>query len=331
MARPYCARFGPEPIAPACALPLESSASQPGTWPARLELVFERRERATRLVCNRHAGPLRLIRALPVADGSCEAVLVHPPGGLVDGDTLDIDVRVGASAHVLCTTPGAQKWYRRAAAHSRAGERSASEQGDSEQGDSARSPGAGSRVTTVLQVGAQAMLEWLPQPAIVYDGAHAEQEVVFDLAGDACLIAWECLVLGRRAMGERFRRGSLRQSLSLRIGGRLAWSERTVADAGARLFDSPLGWRGRCVAATVLAVGVDPPALLEEWRAILHGFESRTPALDAAATRLEPRLLLARLLADEPEDAMQAARALRAAARRAFTGTEAHAPRIWAT
>ena len=59
-------------------LPSESSASRPGGWAARLELRFEQRGEATRLVSNRHFGPLRLLRALPRPDGGCQAVLLHP-------------------------------------------------------------------------------------------------------------------------------------------------------------------------------------------------------------------------------------------------------------
>ena len=40
-------------------------------------------------------------------DGSCHNVLVHPPGSLVGGDTLSIQLHARAGAHGLVTTPGA--------------------------------------------------------------------------------------------------------------------------------------------------------------------------------------------------------------------------------
>jgi urease accessory protein len=61
-------------------------SAPPRGWQARLDLAFERRGGATRLVHNRHVGPLRLIRALSGANGVCHAVIVHPPGGIVGGD-----------------------------------------------------------------------------------------------------------------------------------------------------------------------------------------------------------------------------------------------------
>ena len=286
------------------------AAAPPAGWSASLELRFERRGAATRLVSNRHRGPLRLLRALPQSDGSCEAVIVHPPGGLVGGDSLDLDVQVGPSSHLLCTTPGAQKWYRSAQFQARA--------------------------VTRVSVGSESMLEWLPQPAIVYEGAHVDQTVRFQLAPDARMIGWECLVLGRGGMGERFTRGSLRQRLSLAVDGRLAWIEQTRADAGDRLFASPLGWRGHCVSGTVWAVGPSTGSLLSEWRGILDAFEDRgrqdgAARFEGGASHTTPTLLLARLLAGDAAPVIEASRALWAAARPLVLDRPAALPRIWST
>lgn len=281
-------------------------------WRARLALRFALRGGATRLVDNRHEGPLRLIRALHGADGRCDAVIVHPPGGLVGGDRLDLDLALEPGAHVLCTTPGAQKWY--------------------------RSVDAPARARTRIEVGAGAALEWLPQPSIVYDAARVDQSIDIALAPDARTIGWECLVLGRAAMGERFERGSLRQRLALVRGGAPLWAERTVADAGARLFASPLGWGGRTVACTVWAAAPDAcldDALRDAWRAALAEAcaspEGRAARLASGASRPARGLLGARLLADDSQAAMRCAQALWALARPAVLGAASAPPRIWAT
>lgn len=275
-------------------------------WAARLELVFGTDARGrTRLLHNRHHGPLRLIRALPAADGACEAVIVHPPGGLVGGDSLEIDIEAGEGTSLLCTTPGAQKWY--------------------------RSTGAAALARTRLAAGADAKVSWLPQPAIVFDGARAEQVVEFDLASSTRFVGWECLILGRQAMGERFTRGSLAQRLVLRIDGRPVWTETSRAAAGDRLFASPLGWRGHCVCASVLAAGPMPASLCERWRAVLAEAQSGLGSFSAAATQPAPGLTLARLLGDDSETVMAVARQLWLAARNGFGEHEPIAPRIWAT
>ncbi len=288
------------------------ASDRPAGWRARLELRFAPRGGATRLVHNRHEGPLRLIRALPHRDGRCQAVVVHPPGGLVGGDVLELDVHLEAGARVTCTTPGAQKWYRSGAA------------------------AACARTRVTLREGAA--LEWLPQPAIVFDEARVDQDIAFELAPDARMIGWECLVLGRAAMGERFARGALRQSVALSVGGATRWAEHTAAGAGDRLFASPLGWGGRTVAATVWAVAPGDAlgdALRDGWRETIDAArasrEGRAARLDGGASLATPGLLAARLLADDSETAMHVAQALWARARPAVLGAASAPPRIWAT
>ncbi len=289
-----------------------TTAPRATSWLARLALRFEVRDATTRLVHNRHEGPLRVIKALPSPDGRCQAVIVHPPGGLVGGDRLELDIDLGAGARVLCTTPGAQKWY--------------------------RSPAEAAVARTRATVGAGGALEWLPQPAIVYDRARVEQSIDFVLAADARMIGWECLVLGRAAMGERFGTGALRQRLSVSVEGGARWAEHMVANAGDRLFVSPLGWGGRAVACTVWAAA---PAhaiddnLRDAWQALLEqacaSADGRAARLDAGASRSTPGLLGARLLADDSQVAMGVAQSLWARARPAVLGAASAPPRIWAT
>lgn len=290
----------------------DSRSTQQAGWAARLALRFEADGQGlTRLVHNRHVGPLRLLRALPQPDGSSHAVIVHPPGGLVGGDTLDLDLTVGEGARVLCTTPGAQKWY--------------------------RAERAGGRASTTLKVAPRAFLEWLPQPTLVFDQARADQRLTIDLAAGAEMIGWECLVFGRAAMGERFLKGELRQRLSIRQDDQLLWDEQAVAPAGDRLFESPLGWGGRIAACTVWACGpsVALEAVLLAWRDRLETLQAeettRNARLQAGATRPSAGLLAARLLADDAQPLMQCAEQLWALARPHLKPGSGSPPRIWAT
>jgi urease accessory protein len=284
----------------------------PAGWAARLELGYEADAAdVTRLVHNRHQGPLRLLRALPQPDGSSHAVIVHPPGGLVGGDRLEIDIQLAPRARVLCTTPGAQKWYR------------------------AERPGA--RARTVLRVDSQAVLAWLPQPTLVFDAAQADQTLEIDLSPEASMFGWEALVLGRAAMGEKFSRGRLHQALRLRQGGRLLWDEQVVADAGDRLFQSPLGWGGRIATCTVWACAPpsSQPEVLTAWREVIDAAQNSPAAASArlvgAATQPAAGLLAARLLADDAQPLMQCAERLWAASTPLLSASLGQAPRIWAT
>ncbi|MDO8773059.1 MAG: urease accessory protein UreD, partial [Burkholderiaceae bacterium] len=84
------------------------------TWLARLQLDYAL-EAGRSVVRHRHDGPLRILQSLyPEGDAVCHNVLVHPPGGLVGGDTLDITAAVAPGAHALVTTPGATRFYKSA-------------------------------------------------------------------------------------------------------------------------------------------------------------------------------------------------------------------------
>ena len=68
-------------------------------WHARLDLNYQRDESRARSIARfSHDGPLRILQSLyPEGDAVCHNVLIHPPGGLVGGDTLEIDVRAARS------------------------------------------------------------------------------------------------------------------------------------------------------------------------------------------------------------------------------------------
>ena len=172
---------------------------------------------------DRHDGPLRVLASLyPEAPGVCHNVLVHPPGGLVGGDSLTIDVSVGEAAHALVTTPGATRFY--------------------------RSTGAAATQTLRATLEPGARLEWLPLETIAYSGCIARNALHFELAAGAEMIGWDMLALGLPASNRPFVRGSFTQVIE--FPGR--WLERGVVDgADTRLLDSPLGWAGQRVLGTL--------------------------------------------------------------------------------
>lgn len=265
-------------------------------WRASLRLRFARDGAVTRLVERRHHGPLRMQKALYPEGGICHAIVVHPPGGVVGGDTLEVDASVGAGGHALLTTPGAGKWY--------------------------RANGRISRQCVQLRADAGAIIEWLPQETIVFDGAALQLEHQVDLAADACYIGLEVLCLGRRAAGETFASGSIGQHTQIRRGGSLLWWEQGVLAAGGAAMRSPLGLAGASVCATLIGVGAPlPAALLAQIRAL-------DPALAASQRK---SVVVARLLGDDSE----AARAVMTAAwqllRPHLLGCAAPLPRIWRT
>jgi urease accessory protein len=82
------------------------------TWHAKLDIRYTL-ENAKSVARYEHDGPLRILQSLyPESPNICHNVVVHPPSGLVGGDTLDITVDVAESAHALITTPGATRFYK---------------------------------------------------------------------------------------------------------------------------------------------------------------------------------------------------------------------------
>jgi urease accessory protein len=266
-------------------------------WQAELALRFVRAGARTHCA-SRHRGPLRLQKPLyPEGDACCHAVVIHPPGGIAGGDALTLDVTVEPDAHGLVTTPGAAKWYK-------ANGRAASQN---------------------LHLAVDGLLEWLPQEAIVFDGAEARSSIDIELGPAGAMIGWDIVALGRRASGERFTRGCYAQSIRLRLDGRLLWHERTRLAGGDPLLDSPVGLAGRPVFGCLWAAG----AALEARDIDLLRAE---PGVHAApVTRLAPRLLVARTLADGTAAARAALGAIWSALRPRLAGRAVQPPRLWAT
>jgi urease accessory protein len=85
-------------------------AAQVTGWQARLDLDFRRDGERTVLARRRHFGPLRVQKELhPEGPDVCQAIVVHPPGGIVGGDDLAIGIDVGdrsCAAHHPGATSG---------------------------------------------------------------------------------------------------------------------------------------------------------------------------------------------------------------------------------
>jgi len=267
------------------------------SWQAELELAYGRDGAATRPTMRRHKGPLRVQKHL-YAEGPevCQHIIVHPPGGIAGGDRLDICATVGANAWAQLTSPGAAKWYR----------------------------AAGPAYQTLnLRVAAGATLEWLPQETIIYSAAQAELNTEIDLEGDAKLLYWDIVALGRPASGERFDAGHFQAELNIRRDGQLLWHERQRVSGGDGLLDSPIGLDGKPVFATLLISGEIDSALLERCREL-------PTEVRGDLTQL-PGLLVARCLASEALHARAWLIELWHLLRPELLGRTAVPPRIWST
>ena len=274
-------------------------------WHARLHLDY--RQEAHRTVARfRHDGPLRILQSLyPEGDAICHNVLVHPPGGLVGGDTLDIDIEAADGSHGLITTPGASRFY--------------------------RSEGELALQRTRIRLAKGARLEWLPLEAICYSGCQAENRLSIEAEPGAEMIGWDVTALGLPNANQPFERGTYLQHIE--VPG--VWLERGRIDAADhRLLQSPLGFGGhRCMASLFFVSGSPATrarreALLAQARTLLeaHGLQE-----SAGATSPHPEVVVLRVLAPVVEPAMQLLRQVWQAWRGELWGLPAATPRIWST
>ncbi len=256
---------------------------------------------------SRHDGPLRVLASLyPEAPIICHQVLVHPPGGLVGGDELGIDIEVHEGAHALVTTPGATRFY--------------------------RSLGAASSQRLAARVANGGRLEWLPLETIAFSGCIAENRMRFELAPQAETIGWDILALGLPASDQAFARGSITQTID--FPGR--WLEHgTVAADDTVLLDSPLGFVGlRTLATLWFAAGSPLPTARRDL--LLNAARQSIGADDtlrriAGVTSAHDGIVVLRVLAPRVEPAMALLTRVWAAWREAAWGLFACLPRVWRT
>jgi urease accessory protein len=274
-------------------------------WHGHLQLDYRRAASRT-VLQDRHDGPLRVLQSLyPEGPGICHNVLVHPPGGLVGGDTLALDATLAPHTHALVTTAGATRFY--------------------------RSLGPAATQTVRAKVEAGARLEWLPLETIAFNGCNAESALRFELDSGAEMIGWDVLALGLPASEQPFERGIYRQSIEL--PGR--WLERGAIDgADRRLLDSPLGFAGRRTlgvlwfAAGHALADAQREALLEGAREIAA---AHPLARTAGVTAVRPEIVVMRVLASAVEPAIALLTAVWQAWRQAAWSISGTVPRVWRT
>jgi len=280
----------------------ESPAAAPAGWHAELSLGFARQGERTALVERRVRMPLAIQRPFyPEGPRVCHILLLHPPGGLVGGDHLDMKLDLQAGSEVLVTTPAAGKWYR--------GQRAARQIG---------------RVC----VAPDAHLEWLPQESIVFDGALADQQLRVELAPGATWLGWDITRFGRSASGERFLSGHWRAQTEVWRAGEPLWIDRQQLEGGSRLLDSAYGLAGQPVIGTLAWVG--GPVSQELIGAARDLWTALAGLGEAGVTRLSQGLLC-RYRGPSSSAARDWFTRVWDRVRREFRGCAAQAPRIWNT
>ena len=265
-------------------------------WHAELTLGYQLRGDKTRLVDSKREGPLAVQRAFYPEGEVCHTYLLHPPGGVVAGDDLNIDLQVSKDAKVLLTTPGATKFY--------------------------RSIGPVAEVSQRLTVAHGGSLEWMPLENIFFPGTLSHIVTEVHLETGAHFIGWEINCFGRPSNEERFETGQLSSEMRIYRDGEPVLFDRFATD-GASLIDCSIGLKGVSGYASMVAT-VDDQDLLEQVQQLL----SDDPLSGAT---LMDGLLVVRTISEQSQEVISLFSSVWRLIRPQSLGKEAAAPRIWAT
>ena len=166
-------------------------------WPAFLNMDCSGSVHGSRLMGVSHRGPLYVQKPFYPEGKDCVHIYpLHPPGGVVSGDELKINLVAQDKASVLITTPGATRLYK------------------------ARKPAAGERsykqkLSNRIKISDGSSVEWLPMETIVFNESDTVSKTRVDLDDSSVFLGWEVCCLGLPASNKPFESGHL--SLSFEI------------------------------------------------------------------------------------------------------------------
>jgi urease accessory protein len=290
-------------------LTAKAAFPSPGHVRASLRLDFARDGLTgrTMLAASHQEPPLRVVRAFAMEDGAALVHLHNVSGGLLGGDSLGLTVNVGAEACAQVTTTGATRVYR---------------------------PRAESLVTTQsteVAVGANALLEYLPDPLIPFAAARFSQRTCIRLSAGAGLFWWEILAPGREAHGEIFEYASVELKTDLLAVGRPIAIERVRIEPERHRVTSlaRLGSYRTWATFYVCRVGLQVSAWLEleqHLREVAEGLCARGETLWGIST-LSAHGLVVRCVASRGRDVLTGLHALWRAAKLRLYGRDAVPPR----
>ena len=186
------------------------------------------------------SGALRV--RFPRVAGPPEAVILNTAGGLTGGDSLSLSLRAGPGAEAVISGQACEKIYKSA------------------QGAAV--------IRTDIALEADAALDYLPQPTILFDHARLKRETTAHLAADSRLLALEAGILGRTAMAEEFCEGLLRDVWKIWQGERLVFAD-ALALTGRDALESPWALDAARAYATLLYVAPDAEERIDEMRGIV--------------------------------------------------------------
>lgn len=217
-----------------------SQLSKVGHWLGDLQLSMGLQNRPehsgmkTIIANKRQLGPYTVQRPFYPEGEVCHLILLHPPGGLVEGDCLSLFVDCGKKTKTFITTPSAAKVY-------------SCDQFDAQQ-------------TQLFDVHDEASLEWFPQEMIAYNASMSSLTTTVNLHGNAKFSGWEITCFGRALANDYFEQGHLRQTIRINRDTKPLFIDRLNIDNQV-IKESAWGLNGFSVTGTFVLTNCDQHSL----------------------------------------------------------------------
>jgi urease accessory protein len=195
---------------------------------ARGNIALQRVGKKTTAIGMFASSPLKLLSTRSSSD--CAWIFTSTyGGGLVDGDSIRLDVAAGAGTRCLLSTQASTKVY--------------------------RSRQIGCRQMLNASLDDDAVLVIAPDPIVCFADARFEQQQRFDLSASAGLVLLDWLSSGRWARGERWAFEHYQSRTDVSIGGAAVYRDVLVLDAVDGQIDGPMRMGRFDCFATMLIVG----------------------------------------------------------------------------
>lgn len=161
-------------------------------WIASLKLQFRYKNKKTFLYRKDHTGPLLVQHVFYPEKKVCHVYIIHPPGGIVSGDLLNINVKLKEFSQVLITNPSSTKFY----------------------------CSYNKNISVIKQkfyLEQNSSLEWVPQSNILFANAIVNLENHFFIDKKSKLFAWDsfCFKKDNTKISNIFGNGTLITSLQI--------------------------------------------------------------------------------------------------------------------
>lgn len=270
-------------------------------WRGFLSFSFVDTNGKTVVKDKKHFGPLVLQRPYYQEIDRPSVLVLHPPGGVVGGDMLELNATFQPGSKGSISTPAATKFY--------------------------RSDGRLATQTQTVNLTEGVEVEWLPQETLFFNKSVVKNSLKFALnKADNKFIAWDIVGLGRPASGEGYEQGELQQSFEVWIEDRLVFADRLKIVPQSKLLNSASALAGNSHFATALFYQNAP----NEQKKLLALLQAIKWPLPVGVTQMDS-LVVMRVLASELDEIKQVLFDAWKIARPAIFNLPVVKPRIWNT